>query len=220
MKTVENLLKDHCFPNKNTVFSIINRWILMGNVDSQLLRLSEKLLKLMRSFNELRYLWFEWLMKYIKYWNTLNLLRVVWVVWLFHLNLSHRFIHRSLLMISHHSPIRRFVEVMNWKKHHLMYNRVTQLYAKWCFEIFDLREFWIIECFCTSSVPNVLRPKSQLSTTYEWVCLSSLTKVWIQRHRWVEREFRRLLYQFSDSFIWTKIHIDEEHNGTSSDRTI
>ena len=56
--------------------------------------------------------------------------------------------------------------------------------------------------------------------TYEWVCLSSLTKVWIQRHRWVEREFRRLLYQFSDSFIWTKIHIDEEHNGTSSDRTI
>ena len=91
---------------------------------------------------------------------------------------------------------------------------------KWCFEIFDLREFGVIECFCTSSVPNVLRPKSQLSTTYEWVCLSSLTKVWIQRHRWVQREFRRLLYQFSDSFIWTKIHIDEEHNGTSSDRTI
>ena len=56
--------------------------------------------------------------------------------------------------------------------------------------------------------------------TYEWVCLLSLTKVEIQRHRWVEREFRRLLYQFSDSFIWTKIHIDEEHNGTSSDRTI
>ena len=52
------------------------------------------------------------------------------------------------------------------------------------------------------------------------MCLSSLTKVWIQRHRWVEREFRRLLYQFSDSFIWTKIHIDEEHNRTSSDRTI
>ena len=72
----------------------------------------------------------------------------------------------------------------------------------------------------TFSKPNVLRPKSQLSTTYEWVCLSSLTKVEIQRHRWVEREFRRLLYQFSDSFIWTKIDIDEEHNGTSSDRTI
>ena len=31
-------------------------WILMENVDSQLLRLSEKSLKLMRSFNELRYL--------------------------------------------------------------------------------------------------------------------------------------------------------------------
>ena len=80
--------------------------------------------------------------------------------------------------------------------------------------------FWIIECFCTSSVLNFLRPKSQLNTTYEWVCLSSLPKVGIQRRRWVEREFRRLLYQFSDSFIWTKIHIDEEHNGTSSDRTI
>ena len=83
-----------------------------------------------------------------------------------------------------------------------------------------MREFQSSLCFCTSFVPNVLRPKSQLSTTYVWVCLLSLTKVEIQRHRWVEREFRRLLYQFSDSFIWTKIHIDEEHNGTSSDRTI
>ena len=56
MKTVENLIKNHCFANKNTVFSIINRLILMENMDSQLLRLSEKSLKLMRSFNELRYL--------------------------------------------------------------------------------------------------------------------------------------------------------------------
>ena len=115
------------------------------------------------------------------------------------------------------SEIRRGDEL---KKHNLIYNGVTQLFIKLCFEIFDLREFQSSLCFCTSSVPNVLRPKSQLSMTYEWVCLLSLTKVEIQRHRWVEREFRRLLYQFSDSFIWTKIHIDEEHNGTSSDRTI
>ena len=33
---------------------------------------------------------------------------------------------------------------------------------KWCFEIFDLREFGVIECFCTSSVPNLDRPKAQL----------------------------------------------------------
>ena len=31
---------------------------------------------------------------------------------------------------------------------------------------------------------------------------------------------QKTLYQFSDLIIWTKIYIDEEHNGTSSDRTI
>ena len=33
---------------------------------------------------------------------------------------------------------------------------------KWCFEIFDLREFGVIECFCSASVLNVDRPKAQL----------------------------------------------------------
>ena len=31
----------------------------------------------------------------------------------------------------------------------------AKLIRKLCFEIFDLREFVVIECFCTSSAPNV-----------------------------------------------------------------
>ena len=57
------------------------------------------------------------------------------------------------------SEIRRGDEL---KKHNLIYNGVTQLFVKLCFEIFGLREFQSSLSFCTSSVPNEERPKAQL----------------------------------------------------------
>ena len=69
-----------------------------------------------------------------------------------------------LLLIFSYSSIREGRRGDELKKHHFLHNGVTQLIRKWCFEIFGLREFGVIECFsCTSSVlPNVVRPKSQL----------------------------------------------------------
>ena len=43
-----------------------------------------------------------------------------------------------------------------------LYNGVAQLIRKLCFVIFDLREVGIIKCVCSSSAPNVVRPKAQL----------------------------------------------------------
>ena len=48
------------------------------------------------------------------------------------------------------------------KKPYFLYNGVTQLFRKYGFEIFDPREFGVIECLCTSSVLNIERPKAQL----------------------------------------------------------
>ena len=62
-------------------------------------------------------------------------------------------------MIPSNSEIRWADELC---KHNFLYNGVTQLIRKLCFVIFDLREVGIIKCVCSSSVPNVVRPKAQL----------------------------------------------------------
>ena len=90
-----------------------------------------------------------WLMKYIKYWNTQNLITVVGTIWLIIKEIVHK-IHTQFSFDDFPSfinlEIRRGDEL---KKHYFLYNGVTQLFIKLCFEIFDLREFQSSLCFCT-----------------------------------------------------------------------
>ena len=85
------------------------------------------------------------------------------------------------------------------EKPNFLYNGVTQLIRNLGFEIFDLRGFENLTRFCTSSVQNVVRTKSQLNKPYKYEGLYPLTLSEIQ----ILDEWRESSEVFCTNFVFS-----------------